>query len=574
MTFTRRLVAGTFLVLVFTISVVVWTAERALRQDLEADLAAGLEREARLVAAALPEGGLVAGAALHRFTGPEERLSLLDPAGRLVADSDLRPDQLAATPPEADLPEVAAALQGRRGTARRVNATTSQPALFVAVAGGPGVVRMASSLAPVEVTVRHARNALLGGAAIALLVGGLLALVAGRSVAQPLLGLAAAARAIAQGSPPRFPRSGVTEVDALAQALRAMHRELTDRFAELRAERAESTTLVEAMVEGVLAADARGRVVTANPAARRLLGYGPAEPLPTVHEIFRLKQAREVVSAVMQGEPVQNREVELDTRTLVLNARPLGDGGAVLVLHDITEQRRLELVRRDFVANVSHELKTPLTSISGYAETLLGDAPDPETAQRFLAIIHGNARRMQRLVDDLLDLSRLEAGRWQPKPQWVDVGLVAREVWAGLAERAGQRRVTLEVATDAGDVPCYADPDAVRQILTNLFDNSLRYVPPGGRIRCAVRPEDGGTWIEVSDTGPGLSRDHLPRIFERFYRVDPSRSREEGGTGLGLSIVKHLAEAHGGQVAAESELGHGLTVRCWFPAEGEDQNGA
>jgi signal transduction histidine kinase len=224
-------------------------------------------------------------------------------------------------------------------------------------------------------------------------------------------------------------------------------------------------------------------------------------------------------------------------------------------------------VRRDFVANVSHELKTPLTSISGYAETLLDDAADAATTHRFLEIILNNARRMQRLVDDLLDLSRIEAGRWAPEPELVEVSAIATEVWAGLAAQAAQRGVEfgLEVAPEAATV--VVDPDALRQILTNLLDNSLRYTSAGGRITCrAVRVADG-IEIAVADTGAGIPGEHLGRIFERFYRADPSRSRDEGGTGLGLSIVKHLAEAHGGRASAESALGQGTVIRVVFPAE-------
>jgi signal transduction histidine kinase len=249
-----------------------------------------------------------------------------------------------------------------------------------------------------------------------------------------------------------------------------------------------------------------------------------------------------------------------------MNGRPLPNGGAVLVLHDLTEVRRLEAVRRDFVANVSHELKTPLTSISGYAETLLGDNAEPETTQRFLRTILSNARRMQRLVDDLLDLSRIEAGRWHPTLSEVDVGAVARESWAALAARADSHHIELamDIAPDAATVS--ADLDAVRQILTNLMDNSLRHTPEGGRVTCITRRQDGAVAVCIRDNGAGITREHLPRIFERFYRADQSRSRDEGGTGLGLSIVKHLVEAHGGRVSAESERGVGTTITCWFPS--------
>jgi two-component system phosphate regulon sensor histidine kinase PhoR len=319
------------------------------------------------------------------------------------------------------------------------------------------------------------------------------------------------------------------------------------------------------MIEGVVAADGRGHIVTANPAARRLLGYGATEALPDLPELFRLKAAREVVDAVLRGEPVEDRQLEMDDRVFLVNARPLPAGGAVLVLHDLTEMRRLEAVRRDFVANVSHELKTPLTSISGYAETLLGDSADAETTHRFLRTILSNARRMQRLVDDLLDLSRIEAGRWHPTLSEVDVAAVARECWAALAGRADSHHIelTLDVAPDAPTVE--ADLDAVRQILTNLMDNSLRYTPEGGRVICRTRRVRGGVAVSLRDNGSGITREHLPRIFERFYRADLSRSREEGGTGLGLAIVKHLVEAHGGRVTAESERGSGTTVTCLFP---------
>ena len=319
------------------------------------------------------------------------------------------------------------------------------------------------------------------------------------------------------------------------------------------------------MLEGVIAADGRGRITTANAAARRLLGYEADQPLPDVRQLFRSKSAREIVTSVLEGQAVQDRQLDLDGSTLLVNARPLDNEGAVLVLHDLTELRRLETVRRDFVANVSHELKTPLTSISGYAETLLTDSPDATTGREFLKIILSNAHRMQRLVDDLLDLSRIESGRWQPRAETVDVALAAREVWATLAERAAARDTRFELRVEPSGATIEADPDAVRQVLTNLIDNSLRYVGTSGLVTVVSRAHEGGVELSVRDNGVGITSEHLPRIFERFYRADMSRSREEGGTGLGLSIVKHLVEAHGGRVSAESELGVGTVIRVWLP---------
>ncbi len=410
-----------------------------------------------------------------------------------------------------------------------------------------------------------------GAVVLALVVSLGLAWAAGRAITAPLIALSQAARAIAAGASPRFPHSGIPEVDTLVQALRRMHRELADGFADLQREKAESTAIVDAMVEGVIAADARGRIVTANPAARRLLGYPDSGPLPDLPTLFRSKVAREAIERVLAGEPVRDREVELDSQVLSLNARPLPGSGAVVVLHDLTAIRRLEQVRRDFVANVSHELKTPLTSISGYAETLGDPAIDDATRARFVATILANAQRMQRMVDDLLDLSRVESGRWVPRTEPVDVAAIAAESWAALADRAAGQQVTLELrlAPDADRI--VADPESIRHIFGNLFDNSLRHVPAGGHVWVDSQRVDSGVTVSVTDDGAGIAAEHLPRIFERFYRVDPARSRAEGGTGLGLAIVRHMVEAHGGRVSAESEPRHGTTIRCWFP-DGDDDS--
>ena len=567
MSFAKRLVLGIVVILVVAVLVLLWGAERSLRRDLEGDIARSLENEARLIREALPPDSLGWSESVHRLAlENHHRISLIDRDGRVRADSDFPPGPLPPIENHAGRPEVRVALDsGVAGVATRRSETVGRLLMYVAVPGGPGVIRVAADLSQVDEIVRRAQRAVAGAALLALLVGTVLALVAGRSIVQPLTAISGAARAIAAGAPPRFPHSSNPDIEVLVQSLRAMHRQLGDRFDELRREQAESAALVESMIEGVIAADGRGHIVTANPAARRLLGYGPSEPLPDVAELFRVKAAREVVDVVLQGRPVQDRQLEMDGRVFLVNARPLPNAGAVLVLHDLTEVRRLEAVRRDFVANVSHELKTPLTSISGYAETLLGESADTETTRRFLTTILSNARRMQRLVDDLLDLSRIEAGRWQPDRIEVDVAGVARESWAALAGRAEAHGVEFGVDVGPGAEVVDADLDAVRQVLTNLLDNSLRYTPAGGHITCVTRRTDGSIAVSVRDNGSGITSDHLPRIFERFYRADQSRSREEGGTGLGLAIVKHLVEAHGGRVFAQSERGRGTTVTCVFP---------
>jgi two-component system phosphate regulon sensor histidine kinase PhoR len=403
------------------------------------------------------------------------------------------------------------------------------------------------------------------GVLIGLPVALLLCSLLGRSMARPWAAVSDSARDIAAGATPRFPRSGIPDVDVLVEALRRLHGDLNARSLELEHERAGGNAIVDTMVEGVIASDARGRIIMANPAARRLLGYAPGVAMPDLRTLFRVRGARDAVTQVLAGREVHDCEVELDGGVMSLNARPLSDNGAVLVLHDLTDLRRLEVVRRDFVANVSHELKTPLTSIAGYADTLLDPAIDADMRHRFLGIIVNNARRMQRLVDDLLDLSRIESGGWTPRIEPVAVGLVVSDAWEPFRDRARAKEVCLAavVAPDADQVA--ADPVALRQILTNLFDNALRYVPVEGHVGCRSARVDGGVTISVEDDGTGIPREHLPRIFERFYRIDPARSRDEGGTGLGLAIVRHMVEAHGGHVAAESELQRGTAVRCWFP---------
>ena len=567
MTFARRVITGTVLVLVVALGTLVWVAGRALSRSLEDNIAHVLEREARLVAAALPVNAGAWQDAVRRFSQQTgNRITLVDRAGRVVADSDFPPGPLPPIENHRSRDEIAAALAGGTGRAVRASSTVDRELMYVAVAGGPGVVRAAEDLSRVKQVGRQALGAILLAALLALAVGAAAAGIAARSVGRPLTALAGAARAIASGAPPRFPRSGVSEIDALVRALREMHQQLGARFAELRQEKAESAALVASMVEGVIAADARGRVTTANPAARSLLGYDGDEPLPDLRQLFRARPARELVDAALGGSAEEARTIEMDDRTVLATARGVPAGGAVLVLHDVTELRKLEAVRRDFVANVSHELRTPLTSICGYAETLLTDRPDDATTRRFLETILSNGRRMQRLVDDLLDLSRIESGRWQPVPVALDPAAAAREAWASLGDRTGTHAVefVVDAAPDAAELR--ADPDALRQVLTNLLDNSLRHTPQGGTITCRIRREDGGVALVVRDTGTGIAHDHLPRIFERFYRADASRSRDAGGTGLGLAIVKHLVEGHGGRVSAESELGQGTAVTCWFPA--------
>jgi signal transduction histidine kinase len=568
LSFSRRLLLGTVVVLLVTVAILVIAAESWLRADLERNVATTLTDQARVVVATLPADSLE-WQEYSRRAGRAGRLriTLIDGTGRVRGDTDVPDAELPQVENHSTRPEVTAALRGELRSDTRRSATTSTEFMYVAVRGGPGVVRVAMPLDQVDRAVDAAQQSVILAALLALLLGAPLAWLAGRSVARPLAEAAEAARSIAAGGTPRFPRSGIPDMDAMVGALRSMHKELGARFEALRRKQSESAALVEAMVEGVLSSDSRGNLITANPAARRLLGYGTDGALPALHVLFHHKGARTAVDASLRGETVPDREILLDDRTCLLSARPLPGGGAVLVLHDLTDIRRLETVRRDFVANVSHELKTPLTSISGYAETLLADHSDEATTRKFLDTILANARRMQQLVDDQLDLSRIESGSWRPAPRLLQLESALEDAWAG-SGRPGPAHHAFRVTVGKGAESLAVDPEAFRQILANLYDNARRYTPAGRSITASTARDGAGIRVSVRDEGSGIGSDHLPRIFERFYRGDSSRSRAEGGTGLGLAIVKHLVEAHGGRVGAESTLGDGTTISVWFPDPG------
>ncbi|PYP41267.1 MAG: hypothetical protein DMD43_06945, partial [Gemmatimonadetes bacterium] len=345
MIFARRLMAGTVAVLLVTVLVLVVFAERSLRGDLEGDMGKSLEGEAHLVRAALPADSLAWPEFVTRFgRAAGVRITLIDRGGRVRADTDVPVAELPTVENHGRRPEVLAALAGTTGTAKRRSATIGSDLMYVAVAGGPGVVRVALPLDQVDAAVGSTQRSVLWAALFAVALGSVLSWAAGRSIARPLTEAAQAARAIAAGAEPRFPHSGIPDVESMVVALRGMHEELDARFDALRRKQAETEALVNAMVEGVVSCDARGRVVTANPAARRLLGYPANRTIPELQALFHHKDAREAVDATLRGETVPDREVLLDTRTCLLSARPLPGGGAVVVLHDLTDVRRLETI--------------------------------------------------------------------------------------------------------------------------------------------------------------------------------------------------------------------------------------
>ena len=428
--------------------------------------------------------------------------------------------------------------------------------------------RAAASAAPSDEFVARLqrdlrRDMVITGFSALLVVLGLAPLVA-RTITRPIASLRDDARALAAGDLSRRPARGDEgEVGELGEAMRALADQLDARRRALAAEEGLLLALTESLNEGVIAVDVRRQVVRINETARVLLRLREPVPFPAEY-LPRDRILREALDGVLSGTDGVPSEVRVEDRTLALTARPLPAGGAILALYDLTPFRRLEAVRRDFVANVSHELRTPLTVVSGFVETLQDEELPLDLRRRFLGMVENNVRRMQRIVDDLLDLSRIESGGWLPNPVEQDLAAVATEIAAPLQEAARAKAVSLrvEVAPDAATL--YADATATRQIFSNLAENALRHTT-SGEVVLFSRRDDAGIWIGVRDTGVGITAEHLPRIFERFYRADPGRSREAGGTGLGLAIVRHLAEAHGGRVRAESVPNVGTTIAAYFP---------
>jgi two-component system phosphate regulon sensor histidine kinase PhoR len=564
-TLTQRLVSGSLAVVGLLMLLTVGIVGGRLRARLEGVTTAQLAGEARLLAAQWDRAAEPDALADASHVALGHRVTFIDSAGRVVGDSEFSGSALARLDNHATRPEFMEAIASGAGVARRVSASTGAEQLYVAVRAPYGVARVSMPTGQLDATVARARRDVLVSGLTALLVAAALAYVFSRAVSRPIVELRDTARALAAGDLTRRPALAAPgEVGELARALHGMSEQLASRLSALQAEDELLSALLESLNEGVIAIDARRQVIRINESGRRLLDLRDPVPFPA-DRLPRDRTLREALAGALTGVPSEPAEVYVAGKTLALTARPLAHGGAMLALLDLTAVRRLEAIRRDFVANVSHELKTPLTVISGFAETLAEDELAPEQRARFADAILTNARRMQRIVDDLLDLSRIESGGWVPEPTMVDVDAALTDALTPCQPRAAERQLTLQTAVDPRAKAVYADPTALRQVVSNLVENALRYTNPGGAVTVFTRPDEWGVWIGVRDTGIGISADHLARIFERFYRADPARSRDEGGTGLGLSIVRHLVEAHGGRVAAESAVGRGTTVTALFP---------
>ena len=501
--------------------------------------------------------------------------------GEVLADSDSDPLEMES---HATRPEVIAALQGRPGRAIRYSRTLWQEMMYVAVPVTEDgrlttVVRTAVPLTRVNNALASLYGSIAVSAIVVAVIAAIIGLYVSRRISGQMRAIKVGAERLAAGdfahklSVPR-----VEEFASVAESINRMAEELDDKLRRLTHERNEREAVLASMVEGVLAVDIDERVIAVNAAAARLLDTDPASAEgKAIQEVVRNPDLQHVVAQTLDGHrPVEADiviRVGAEERNLQANGTLLhgdddgDDVGAVVVLNDVTRLKRLEAVRRDFVANVSHELKTPVTSIKGFAETLEdGALDDPAAARRFVRIIAGQADRLNSIIEDLLALSTLEQSGDSPLLQLeeadlCDVVAVALEVCGPKAEAK-----SIELREDCpGRLLARVSPPLLEQAVVNLIDNAVKYSAEGSAVVVTLEERGDEVVVSVTDEGQGVAREHLPRLFERFYRVDKARSRDLGGTGLGLAIVKHVAQIHGGRVSVDSLIGRGSTFRIHLP---------
>jgi two-component system phosphate regulon sensor histidine kinase PhoR len=514
------------------------------------------------------------------------RVTIIDPTGKVLADSESNPVGMEN---HAARPEFAAALSGRIGSNERRSANIGIPFLYVAVPVSGGAVRLAYPLSDVEAVSAQLRRRLAMASCLAFVFALLVAAIAAHWSARRLDRIVDVAARIAEGDlQARILETSPDEIGRVAGAIDKTARRVEESFAAVRSSQRQLETLLNSMQDAVIAVSADGLVQWANQPMNRLVPQGTRLQQPVVETVRDPDFLAAVKEATTTREVKTARATSIGPgRAFDVTAAPLPDGGAVAVLRDLTETERVEKTRRDFIANVSHELRTPLTSIQGYAETLLDTTPENGAPTReFLEIIRKNSARMSRLTEDLLTLARVESGETRFESEPVPPAELLHDAEESFREIARTHGVELQIQDSPAHYlqsqnspganplpenlpPVLADREAIHQVFSNLIDNALKYGSnygaPGGRIILGARAVPHAVEFFVQDFGAGIAYEHLPRLFERFYRVDKARSRESGGTGLGLAIAKHIMLAHGGSIRAESELAHGSTFLFTLP---------
>ena len=545
-----------------------------LRRELGLMVRADLERQLALGEWVAQEVGLVDLDLLAREITDHigYRVTFIDSEGSVLGDSYVEVGRLSEVENHYDRPEVQGLLVGGETVsfAKRISETVDQSLLYAArlitLDGSSVIMRIAAPQTDIEQAVSGVQRTVALYGLLAMLFALAAAYMVSIALTRPLVLLAKRARQLSKGDyTVRVPDTKVTELQDVANAFRLLTAELQSRFTELGHEREEMQTLIDCMAEGVIALSEDARVVRMNRSARALLELPDTPDCAPINSVVSDNKLRSVLEdSVIR--PGNSDEVEVNGRHLLVSSRALDPGGTVTTLLDISEIRRLEQVRRDFVANASHELKTPLTSIRGYAETLLDDDPPEKLTLEFLTSIRKNTLRLEHLVEDLLDLSKLESGGWTGRRESVDTKEVAEEAWQQVVrDIEGKGGISFDIL---GDLRVKGDREGLFHVFRNLLENSIRHTDSGGSINVSMAlTQDSMVEVVISDDGDGIPAESLPRIFERFYRADSARARDFGGTGLGLAIVRHLVSEMGGEVVAESQLGQGTTVRFTVPVE-------
>jgi two-component system phosphate regulon sensor histidine kinase PhoR len=499
------------------------------------------------------------------------RATVIDASGKVLADSEGNPPLMEN---HATRKEFAAALAGKTGSSERVSATLGIPFLYVAAPVSGGAVRLAYPLAEIQRVEAEFHRRLLWASTLAFLVALLIAALVSVWTSRRLDRIVDVAARIERGDlRARVNDSPLDEIGRLGAAIDRTAGQVERSFAAVRSSQRQLETLLNSMQDAVVAVSADGLVQWANQPMDRLVPQRTRLHAPVVETIRDPDFLATVKAATTSKEVKTARATSIvPGRAYDVTAAPLPDGGVVAVLRDLTETERVEKTRRDFIANVSHELRTPLTSIQGYAETLLDTSSENGATREFLEIIRKNAARMSRLTEDLLTLARVESGETRFETEPVPPIELLHDAEESFREIARAQEVDLQIQESGGTSglieslpPVLADREAIHQVFANLIDNAMKYGRSGARIVLGAQGAARGIEFYVQDFGAGISSEHLPRLFERFYRVDKARSRESGGTGLGLAIAKHIVRAHGGSIHAESELGHGSTFLFTLP---------
>jgi len=571
--------ALTFLTLLGCVLVAVdFLAEHTLRSNYESDSFHELQsisrvvRQQKLPLTSIPPKTPEEKAALNAWianaAASGARVTVISVDGTVLADSETESDTMEN---HATRPEVVDAMRSGEGRSTRTSVSVKRALLYYAFreylpGDVPVIVRLALPLEGVEEPLAKFRINLLVGSLLIFLIAGAVGLLMSRTYTDRVERLREFSRRVAEGDFRPLPPDGTGDtLEALGSSLNQTASRLDRTIRTLTEERNLSSAILGSMVEGVAVVNGAERLVFANPGFASILGLDvPPVSGSSLLEVVRQTELIEAVRRVLAGEP--RVEAEIATGTLrqhffaatVASVRAGETSGAVIVLHDITELRKLERVRRDFIANVSHEFRTPLTAIQGFAETLIAGAlDDPQNRVRFLNIILEHARRLARLTEDLLKLSQMDADRLELEIRPVKVAQLVESCYETARHRAAEKELNL--ALDVSDhLPDVAgDARRLQEVLQNLLDNAIQYTLPGGKIVLTADLKNEEVIFTVADTGIGIPTADQPRIFERFYRVDAARSREAGGTGLGLAIAKHLIEAQGGRIWVESEIGVG-----------------